>query len=133
RVDTAERIAVRGQQGQGGVQVGPAQDCHDRTLSIPRGLQGPAVRSGYGGPVHRNLYTLAALAAAAVPGLVPVRTAAVATPIADLDVAGVIGEDDRRVIAMAPSSTGTAVQPVRHRQYNKPFPGTTWGTANHPV
>lgn len=55
--------------------------------------------------MHRNSYSLAALAAAAVPGLVPVRTTPIATPAEDLDVAGVVGEDDRRVVVSSPAST----------------------------
>lgn len=60
--------------------------------------------------MHRNSYSLAALAAAAVPGLVPVRTAPIATPAEDLDVAGVVGEDDRRVVVSSPASTAAGVR-----------------------
>ncbi len=64
----------------------------------------------YGGAVRRNSYALAALAAAAVPGLNPARTVPVATPIDEFDVAGVIGEDGRRVLITAPSTTEAGVQ-----------------------
>lgn len=58
----------------------------------------------YGGDVRRNSYALAALADAAVPGLTPVRTALIATPMDELDVAGIVGEDGRRVVVTAPAS-----------------------------
>lgn len=74
--------------------------------------------------MHRNLYTLAALAAAAVPGLVPARTAPVATPVEDLDVAGVIGEDDRRVMVMSPSSTASGVRLERDLKVADALTGT---------
>ncbi|HJB08996.1 MAG TPA: phosphotransferase [Candidatus Brachybacterium merdavium] len=83
--------------------------------------------------MHRNLYTLAALAAAAVPGLVPVRTAAVATPIEDLDVAGVIGEDDRRVMVMSPSSTASGVRLERDLKVAETLSGTPLRTVIPPV
>ncbi|GAA1488457.1 phosphotransferase [Brachybacterium sacelli] len=60
--------------------------------------------------MHRNSYSLAALAAAAVPGLVPVRTTPIATPTEDLDVAGVVGEQGRRVMVLSPSSTASGVR-----------------------
>lgn len=60
--------------------------------------------------MHRNSYSLAALAAAAVPGLVPVRTTPIATPAEDLDVAGVVGEDDRRVVVSSPSTTAAGLR-----------------------
>lgn len=54
--------------------------------------------------MRRNSYALAALAAAAVPGLDPARTVPVATPIDELDVAGVIGDGGRRVLVTAPTT-----------------------------
>lgn len=54
--------------------------------------------------MRRNSYALAALAAAAVPGLDPVRTVPLATPIDEFDVAGVIGADGHRVVVTAPST-----------------------------
>lgn len=54
--------------------------------------------------MRRNSYALAALAAAAVPGLDPARTVLVATPIDELDVAGVIGDGGRRVLVTAPTT-----------------------------
>lgn len=60
--------------------------------------------------MHRNSYSLAALAAAAVPGLVPVRTTPIATPAEDLDVAGVVGEDARRVVVSSPASTAAGLR-----------------------
>ncbi|WP_114855812.1 phosphotransferase [Brachybacterium sp. YJGR34] len=60
--------------------------------------------------MHRNTYSLAALAAAAVPGLTPVRTAPIATPVEDLDVAGIVGEDGTRVIVLSPATTAAGVR-----------------------
>lgn len=60
--------------------------------------------------MHRNSYSLAALAAAAVPGLVPVRTTPIATPDEDLDVAGVVGENGRRVVVSSPATTAAALR-----------------------
>ncbi|MGY5763754.1 phosphotransferase [Brachybacterium sp. DNPG3] len=61
-------------------------------------------------PVHRNSYSLAALAAAAVPGLVPVRTTPIVLPVDDLDAAGIVGEDGRRVLVLSPATTAAGVR-----------------------
>jgi aminoglycoside phosphotransferase (APT) family kinase protein len=74
--------------------------------------------------VHRNSYSLAALAAAAVPGLVPVRTSAIATPLEDVDVAGVVGEDGRRVVVTSPSTTAAGVQMERDLRVADHLTGT---------
>lgn len=60
--------------------------------------------------MHRNSYSLAALAAAAVPGLVPVRTTPIVLPVDDLDAAGIVGEDDRRVLVLSPATTAAGVR-----------------------
>ena len=83
--------------------------------------------------MHRNLYSLAALAAAAVPGLNPVRTTSVATPVEDLDVAGVIGENDRRVMVMSPSSTASGVRLERDLRVADALSGTPLHVAIPPV
>jgi macrolide phosphotransferase len=59
--------------------------------------------------VRRNSYSLAALAAAAVPGLRPTRTTSIATPQDDLDVSGVVGEDGRRALVTCPCSTAAGM------------------------
>lgn len=60
--------------------------------------------------MHRNSYSLAALAAAAVPGLVPARTTPIPTPAEDLDVAGILGEDEQRVLVRSPATTAAGVR-----------------------
>lgn len=60
--------------------------------------------------MHRNSFSLAALAAAAVPGLVPALTTPIATPAEELDVAGVVGEDSQRVVVRSPASTAAGVR-----------------------
>ncbi|MCS6712453.1 phosphotransferase [Brachybacterium sp. EF45031] len=54
--------------------------------------------------MHRNPYALAALATAAVPGLRPTRTAALPSPMEDVSVAGVVGQDGTRVMVTAPET-----------------------------
>jgi macrolide phosphotransferase len=75
--------------------------------------------------VHRNSYSLAALAAAAVPGLVPVRTMPIATPAEDLDVAGIVGEDGRRVMVLSPASTAAGVRLERDLKVADALTGTS--------
>lgn len=58
----------------------------------------------------RNSFLLAAFAAASVPGLDPVKTVAIPTPADDVDVAGVVGEDGRRVLVTCPRSTAAGVR-----------------------
>lgn len=60
--------------------------------------------------MRRNSYALAALAAAAVPGLRPARTVPIATPIDEVDVAGVVGDDGRRVLVTTPATPAAGVQ-----------------------
>ncbi|WP_422117139.1 phosphotransferase [Brachybacterium sp. UNK5269] len=74
--------------------------------------------------MHRNSYCLAALAAAAVPGLVPVRTAPIATPAEDLDVAGVVGEDGRRLMVHSPGSTAAGIRLERDLRVTDALTGT---------
>ncbi|MFC7373810.1 phosphotransferase [Brachybacterium sp. GCM10030267] len=75
--------------------------------------------------MHRNSYSLAALAAAAVPGLVPARTTAIATPAEDLDVAGVVGDDDRRVMVLSPASTSAGIRLERDLKVTDALSGTS--------
>jgi len=74
--------------------------------------------------VHRNSFSLAALAAAAVPGLVPVRTTPIATPAEDLDVAGVVAEDGRRVLVLSPASTAAGIRLERDLRVSDALIGT---------
>lgn len=74
--------------------------------------------------MHRNSYSLAALAAAAVPGLVPARTTPIATPDEDLDVAGIIGEQGRRVLVQSPSTTASGVRLERDLKVADALSGT---------
>lgn len=74
--------------------------------------------------MHRNCFSLAALAAAAVPGLVPVRTVPIATPVEELDVAGIIGEDGRRVFVLCPASTASGVRLERDLKVADALGGT---------
>ncbi|MFC0675747.1 phosphotransferase [Brachybacterium hainanense] len=60
--------------------------------------------------MRRNPYALAAVAAAAVPGMVPVSTVPIATPAEDLEVAGVTGEDGRRVIVACPVTAAAGAE-----------------------
>lgn len=64
------------------------------------------------GSVHRNPFSLAALAASAVPGFVPARTASLPAFVEGLERAGVIGEDGRRVVVTAPvaAAAGAALE-----------------------
>lgn len=61
----------------------------------------------------RNAYSLAAVAAASVPGLDPVSTAAIPTPLPDLDVAGVVARDGRRVLVSSPRTLEASVRMER--------------------
>ncbi|MDO5663589.1 MAG: phosphotransferase [Brachybacterium sp.] len=54
--------------------------------------------------MRRNSYALAALTAASVPGLTPERTVPIATPEEDVDVAGIIASDGRRVTITCPAT-----------------------------
>lgn len=74
--------------------------------------------------MHRNSYSLAALCAAAVPGLIPVRTMPIATPAEDLDVAGIVGEDGRRVMILSPSSTASGIRLERDLKVADALAGT---------
>ncbi|APX31389.1 aminoglycoside phosphotransferase [Brachybacterium sp. P6-10-X1] len=74
--------------------------------------------------MHRNSYSLAALAAAAVPGLVPARTTPIATPSEDLDVAGIVGEQGRRVMVLSPSSTASGVRLEKDLKVTDTLTGT---------
>lgn len=66
--------------------------------------------------VQRNSYALAALAVAAVPGLVPQQTTTLTAPLEGLECAGVVGEDGRRVIVTAPvtAAAGAALEQDLH-------------------
>lgn len=75
--------------------------------------------------MHRNSYSLAALAAAAVPGLVPARTMPIAVPSEDLDVAGIVGEDGRRVMVLSPASTPAGVRLERDLKVADALSGTS--------
>lgn len=83
--------------------------------------------------MHRNSYSLAALAAAAVPGLVPVRTSTIATPAEDLDVAGVVAEDGRRLMVLSPSTTASGVRLERDLRIADALTGTPLRTVIPPV
>ena len=83
--------------------------------------------------MHRNCYSLAALAAAAVPGLVPARTTPIATPAEDLDVAGIVGEDGRRVMVLSPGSTAAGVRLERDLKVADALTGTSLRTVVPPV
>ena len=87
-------------------------------------LRGSGGAAGYGVRVHRNSYSLAALAAAAVPGLVPAQTTPIATPVEDLDVAGVVGEDGRRVMILSPASVAAGVHLERDLRVADALTGT---------
>lgn len=87
-------------------------------------LRGSGGAAGYGVRVHRNSYSLAALAAAAVPGLVPAQTTPIATPVEDLDVAGVVGEDGRRVMILSPASVPAGVHLERDLRVADALTGT---------
>jgi macrolide phosphotransferase len=60
--------------------------------------------------VRHNSVSLAAFAAASVPGFEPSRTVAIPTPQDDVDVAGVIGQDQRKVLVTCPRSTAGGVR-----------------------
>ena len=82
--------------------------------------------------MHRNSFSLAALAAAAVPGLVPAQTTPIATPVEDLDVAGVVGEDSQRVVVRSPASTAAGVRLDRDLTVADALTGTPLrGVANY--
>jgi len=83
--------------------------------------------------VHRNSYSLAALAAAAVPGLVPARTMPIAVPSEDLDVAGIVGEDGRRVMVLSPASTAAGVRLERDLKVADALSGTSLRSVIPPV
>ncbi|MDN5685082.1 MAG: phosphotransferase [Brachybacterium sp.] len=83
--------------------------------------------------MHRNSYSLAALAAAAVPGLVPVRTTPIATPTEDLDVAGIVGEQGRRVMVTSPSSTASGVRLEKDLKVTDALTGTPLHVVIPPV
>ncbi|WP_394214439.1 phosphotransferase [Brachybacterium vulturis] len=83
--------------------------------------------------MHRNSYSLAALAAAAVPGLVPARTMPIATPAEDLDVAGIVGEDGRRVMVLSPASTAAGVRLERDLKVADTLTGTSLRSVIPPV
>jgi macrolide phosphotransferase len=66
--------------------------------------------AGYGGSVRHNSYSLAAFAAASVPGFEPARTVAIPTPQDDVDVAGVISQEGRKVLVTCPRTTAGGVR-----------------------
>ena len=114
RVAAQQRVPVRAEERERGAEMGTTELRHAPSL------RGAGTLAGYGGRVHRNSYSLAALAAAAVPGLVPARTMPIATPAEDLDVAGIVGEDGRRVMVLSlvrpppeSVSNGTSRSPTR--------------------
>lgn len=75
--------------------------------------------------MRRNSYALAALAAAAIPGLDPARTVPIATPDEALDVAGVVGADGRRVLVTAPTSPAAGAQLEKHVHVADALAGTS--------
>lgn len=83
--------------------------------------------------MHRNSYSLAALAAAAVPGLIPVRTMPIATPAEDLDVAGIVSEDGRRVMILSPSTTAAGIRLERDLRVTDALAGTPLRSVIPPV
>lgn len=84
----------------------------------------PKRRPGTVGLVPRNVYSLAALAAAAVPGLIPDRTVALPAAADDLDVAGVQGQDGRRVVVTAPASPAAGVLVEKETRLGEALSGT---------
>ena len=83
--------------------------------------------------MHRNSYSLAALAAAAVPGLIPVRTMPIATPVEDLDVAGIVSEDGRRVMILSPATTASGIRLERDLKVADALAGTPLRSVIPPV
>ncbi|TDP77050.1 aminoglycoside phosphotransferase (APT) family kinase protein [Brachybacterium sp. AG952] len=83
--------------------------------------------------MHRNSYSMAALAAAAVPGLAPVRTSSIATPVEDLDVAGVVAEDGRRVLVHSPATTAAGIRLERDLRVADALTGTPLKAVIPPV
>lgn len=75
--------------------------------------------------MQRNSYALAALADAAVPGLAPVRTVPIATPLAELEVAGVIGADGRRVVVSAPGTAAAGAHLEKDVHVSEALAGTS--------
>lgn len=75
--------------------------------------------------MHRNSYALAALAVAAVPGLVPEQTAALPAPVEGVDVAGVVGADGRRIVLTAPSSAAAGAVLERNLHVSEALQGTS--------
>jgi hypothetical protein len=65
--------------------------------------------------VRRNSYALAALAAAALTGFEPARTTMIPTPADDLDVAGVVSEDGKKVLVTVPSSAAAGARLEKDR------------------
>lgn len=76
------------------------------------------------GLVRRNSYSLAAFAAAAVPGLIPDRTVPLTAAAEDLDVAGVQGQDGRRVVVTAPASPAAGMLVEKEARLTDALAGT---------
>src|SRR5699024_12859958 len=127
RVAAQQRRPVGAEEGERGAEMGATELRHAPSL------RGAGRSAGYGGRVHRNCYSLAALAAAAVPGLVPARTTPIATPAEDLDVAGIVGEDGRRVMVLSPGSTAAGVRLERDLKVADALTGTSLRTVVPPV
>ena len=83
--------------------------------------------------MHRNAYTLAALAAAAVPGFDPVDTQLLATPLEGRDLAGVLGEDGRRVVVTAPRSSAAGVDLTRDAALTEALAATNLAAVVPPI
>ncbi len=98
-----------------------------------RSLRKLTALGGYGGAVHRNSYALAALAAAAVPGLIPVKTAALPSRVEGLEIAGVIGEDARRVVVISPSTPAAGAAMEQDLHVAESLLGTSLRTVIPPV
>lgn len=87
----------------------------------------------YGGSVHRNPFALAALAASAVPGLVPARTTALPAVVEGLERAGVIAEDGRRAIVTAPTTAAAGASLERELHVSDALLGTSLRALLPPV
>src|SRR5699024_2517024 len=86
RVAAQQRLPVGAEEGERGAEMGATELRHAPSL------RGAGRSAGYGGRVHRNCYSLAALAAAAVPGLVPARSPPHTSSAEHLDVSGSVRE-----------------------------------------
>lgn len=75
--------------------------------------------------MRRNSYALAALADAAVPGFSPVRTVPIATPVDELDMAGVVAEDGRRAVVTAPATPAAGAHLAKDVHITEALAGTS--------